>query len=281
MMPAANNPASSMAVETADQPLPGSGTGTSEIEADGTTDRTVGSAIALSHISFAYPDTLPVLHDLSLTVQPGERVGIIGHNGCGKTTLFHLLCGVLCPTTGEISVLGRRLVPGQFYPEVGLLFQDPDDQLFSASVQEDIAFGPLNMGLSPEGISQRVQQAIQITGIAALAERPPHHLSGGEKQMVAIAGLLAMHPQILLYDEPTANLDLRARRRLIQFLQQSSQTLLMASHDLECVLEVCDRTLLFHQGQLIADGPSRDLMGDEALMLSHGLERPYSLAVGC
>ncbi|MGF1568892.1 MAG: energy-coupling factor ABC transporter ATP-binding protein [Nodosilinea sp.] len=234
-------------------------------------------AITAQSLTFAYPDQPAVLRDIALTIQDGERVGIIGHNGCGKTTLFMLLCGVLTPTAGTIALWGQPLQVGQFCPEVGLLFQDPDDQLFSASVWDDIAFGPQNMGLDPAEIEARVNHAVAMTGIHHLLNRLPHHLSGGEKQMVAIAGLLAMTPRIMLYDEPTASLDLRTRRRLIRFLQNSSETLLISSHDLEFVLEVCDRAILIDEGRTIADGPPRQVMGDQALMEAHGLEKPHSL----
>jgi cobalt/nickel transport system ATP-binding protein len=234
-------------------------------------------AIAAHHLCFRYPDSGPVLSDLNLIIHNGERVGIIGHNGCGKTTLFMLLCGVLAPTEGTIHLLGKSIELGQFRPEVGLLFQDPEDQLFSPSVKEDIAFGPQNMGLTEAEITARVQAVLTLTGLEALAERPPHHLSGGEKQMVAIAGLLAMQPQIMLYDEPTTSLDLRTRRRLIQFLQQTSETMLIASHDLEFVLEVCDRVLLIDNGRVIADGDPLVIMGDQERMEAHGLEKPHSL----
>ncbi|QQE66997.1 ECF-type Co2+/Ni2+ uptake system ATPase comnponent NikO [Leptolyngbya sp. BL0902] len=234
-------------------------------------------AIAAQSLSFSYPDQPGVLCGLDLAVHEGERLGIIGHNGCGKTTLFMLLCGVLTPSTGEIALFGEPLKPGQFRPEVGLLFQDPDDQLFSASVRDDIAFGPQNMGLDPAEVEARVAQAAEMTGITPLLPRLPHHLSGGEKQMVAIAGLLAMTPKILLCDEPTASLDLRTRRRLIRFLKNSTETLLISSHDLEFVLEVCDRVLLIDEGRIIADGCPRVVMGDQALMEKHGLEKPHSL----
>lgn len=239
--------------------------------------REQGVAIATHNLTFSYPDSPEVLRDISLEIRAGERVGIIGHNGCGKTTLFMLLCGVIAPSSGEIFLFGRPVVPGQFRPEIGLLFQDPDDQLFSASVRDDIGFGPQNMGLSPEEIEMRVQAALEMTGTEALADRPPHHLSGGEKQMVAIAGLLAMTPQVMLYDEPTASLDLRTRRRLIHFLQQSPETMLISSHDLEFVLEVCDRTLLVDDSCIIADGQPAEVMGNQELMEKHGLEKPHSL----
>ena len=234
-------------------------------------------AIAAQNLTFQYPNRDPVLNSLSLSIHAGQRVGIIGHNGCGKTTLFMLLCGVLAPSSGDISLLDRPVQPGQFRPEIGMLLQDPDDQLFSPTVREDIAFGPENMDFSAEAVSQRVDEALAITGTAFLADRTPHHLSGGEKQMVAIASLLAMQPKVVLYDEPTASLDMRTRRRLISFLQRSTETMLVSSHDLEFVLDVCDRVLLIDNGQIIADGDPMTVMGNQPLMEAHGLEKPHSL----
>ncbi|MEM6519031.1 MAG: ABC transporter ATP-binding protein [Cyanobacteria bacterium P01_C01_bin.70] len=234
-------------------------------------------AIALQNLSFSYPDNPGILQDISVTIREGERVGLIGHNGCGKTTLFMLLCGLLAPQSGNIHLFDQPVEPHQFRPEVGFLFQDPKDQLFSPSVRDDIAFGPQNLGLSEAEVVERVEAALDLTGIRNLAHRPPHHLSGGEKQMVAIAGLMAMCPRILLYDEPTASLDLRTRRRLIQFLQKAGETLLLASHDLEFLLEVCDRVLLIDDGRIIADGEPAKVMGNQTLMEAHGLEKPHSL----
>jgi cobalt/nickel transport system ATP-binding protein len=234
-------------------------------------------AIEIRDLCFSYPDHPHSLRNLTLQVKQGERVGVIGPNGAGKTTCFLALCGLLQPAQGEIQLCGRRVVPGRFCPEVGLVFQNPNDQLFSASVWEDVAFGPHNLGLHPAAIEERVQEALALTGVVELAHRPPHHLSGGEKRMVAIAGVLAMRPQIMIYDEPSANLDMRARRRLIQFLQASHQTLLISSHDLEFILEICERVILMDAGQIVADGPSRQIMGNRALMESHHLEKPHSL----
>lgn len=235
------------------------------------------AAIALHDITFSYPDNPGILQGINVTIREGERVGMIGHNGCGKTTLFMLLCGLLTPQTGTIHLFDCPVEPNQFRPELGFLFQHPEDQLFSPSVRDDIAFGPLNLGLPEAEVTERVEAALELTGIQALAGRPPHHLSGGEKQMVAIAGLMAMCPRILLYDEPTASLDLRTRRHLIKFLQKSDETLLLASHDLEFLLEVCDRVLLIDEGRIIADGDPIAVMGDQALMEKHGLEKPHSL----
>lgn len=233
--------------------------------------------IAITDLCFSYPDRAGVLQHINLTVNQGDRLGIIGYNGCGKTTLFLLLCGILTPSSGRIRLLNHVVTPGAFYPEIGLVFQNPDDQLFSASVWDDVAFAPQNMGLSVEEVQQRVTAALATTGVQELAHRPPHHLSGGEKRMVAIAGILAMRPQIIIYDEPTANLDLRARRRLIQFLQQSQETLVISSHDLEFVLEVCDRIVLMDNGHIVADGTPHQIMRDMELMERHGLEVPHSL----
>ncbi|MEM1241863.1 MAG: ABC transporter ATP-binding protein [Cyanobacteria bacterium P01_H01_bin.26] len=234
-------------------------------------------AIDIDHLCFSYPDRLQVLDNICLRIAPGERVGIIGHNGCGKTTLFMTLCGALTPTSGSVRLMNKPVVAGGFNPQIGLLFQNPDSQLFSASVQEDIRFGPNNMGLSPQQVDERIESVMTMTGLNPLSERPPHHLSGGEKQMVAIAGLLAMMPKIVLYDEPTASLDIRSRRRLITFMQSLQQTMVIASHDLEFLLEVCDRTLIMYQGKIVADGAPRDIMGDDTIMKNYELEKPHSL----
>ncbi|NEZ61605.1 ATP-binding cassette domain-containing protein [Leptolyngbyaceae cyanobacterium CCMR0082] len=237
----------------------------------------ITAAIAIEHLCFSYPDRPQILDNICIQVTPGERVGIIGHNGCGKTTLFMLLCGALTPMSGTVRLMDKPVVTGGFNPQIGLLFQNPDNQLFSASVRDDIRFGPANMDLQPQQVDERVDAAIALTGLQPLAERPPHHLSGGEKQMVAIAGLLAMNPQIVLYDEPTASLDIRSRRRLITFMQGLQQTMVIASHDLEFLLEVCDRTLIMYQGRIVADGPPREIMGDNDLMHTYDLEKPHSL----
>ncbi len=235
------------------------------------------TALTLADLSFAYPSQHAILRQLDLTIAPGERVGLIGPNGTGKTTLFLLICGVLKPTAGEIFLFGQPMRYGAFRPEIGLVFQNPDDQLFSPSVRDDVAFGPQNLGLSKAEVDTRVMESLRTTGTLDLAERPPHHLSGGEKRMVAIAGVLAMRPRFVIYDEPSSNLDIRARRRLIRFLQAATETLLIASHDLEFILEVCDRVLLLDGGRIVADGAPRDILGDPALMQAHGLERPHSL----
>ena len=238
---------------------------------------TAAPALALTALSFSYPRRADVLRAINLTVWPGERVGLIGPNGAGKTTLFLLAGGVLKPTAGRATLFGAPVVPGRFRPEVGLVFQNPDDQLFSPSLWDDVAFGPQNLGLTPTAVRARVEEALAVVGLSALAARPPHHLSGGEKRMAAIAAVLAMHPQLVLYDEPSANLDIRSRRRLIRFLQQAPQAMLIAAHDLELILEVCARVVVLDEGRIVADGDSRQVMGDEELMEAHGLEKPHSL----
>ncbi len=234
------------------------------------------TALNITDLHFAYPEA-QVLRGISLNINVGERVGLIGPNGVGKTTLFHSVCGVLKPTSGTIDLFGTTVKAGQFHPDVGLVFQYPDDQLFSPSVRDDIAFGPLNMGLPPEEVKARVDHALALTGISEFADRAPHHLSGGQKRMVAIAGVQAMRPRLIIYDEPSANLDIRARRRLISFMTDSAETLLVSSHDLELVLEVCERVLLLDAGQIVADGEPIEIMGNDVLMEEHGLEVPHSL----
>lgn len=234
-------------------------------------------ALAVSHLSFSYPDRRDVLHDISLEMRSGERVGLIGPNGAGKTTLFLLTCGVLKPDGGDIVLFGQLMKHGDFRPEIGMVFQNPDDQLFSPSVWDDVAFGPQNLGLSEEEVVSRVEESLSITGVLDLASRPPHHLSGGEKRMASIAGVLAMRPRLVIYDEPSASLDMRSRRRLIRFLQASPEATLVASHDLELILEVCDRVVLMDEGRIITNGDPSRVMGDVKLMEIHGLEKPHSL----
>jgi cobalt/nickel transport system ATP-binding protein len=228
-------------------------------------------------LSFSYPDTPSVLNDVAIEVMPGERVGLIGPNGAGKTTLFLVVCGVLKPAAGEISLLGEPVAFGKFNPRAALVFQNPDDQLFCPTVREDVAFGPQNMGLPKEEVETRVKEALATVGASRFADRPVHHLSEGEKRIVSIASVLAMRPELVMYDEPSANLDIRSRRRLIRLLQSSAETILVASHDLELILEVCQRVILIDEGKIIVEGDPRQIMGDEQLMEAHGQEKPHSL----
>ena len=235
------------------------------------------TALSINGLYFSYPQGKEIFHNLSLQVASGERIGLIGPNGAGKTSLFLLICGLLHSEVGKMLLFGQPIAAGQFRPEIGFVFQNPDDQLFCPTVRDDVAFGPQNMGLSDQEVDRRVNSALETTGMIKLADRIPHQLSGGEKCMVAIAAVLAMQPQLILYDEPSANLDLQARRRLINFLKHSQSTFLLSSHDLELIVEVCDRVLLLNQGKIIADGHPVDIMGNEELMKLNSLEKPYSL----
>ena len=234
-------------------------------------------AISLNNLCFSYEQERAILTDINLEIASGESVGLIGANGAGKTSLFLAVCGILKPTYGEIKLFERQIQTGEFNPEIGLVFQNPDDQLFCPTVRDDIAFGLENIGLPPQEIEARIQAALSLTGMTHLADRISHQLSGGEKCMVAIAAVLAMLPQIVLYDEPSANLDLRARRRLIQFLNSSRETTVISSHDLELIIEVCDRVVMLNQGRIVADGTPEEIMSDADLMLTNGLEVPHSL----
>lgn len=240
-------------------------------------EQIIEMALRISGVSFSYQDSPEVLRDINLEISPGEKVGLIGPNGAGKTTLFLSICGVNKPVKGEVSVLGKPIQSGEFHPEIGMVFQNPDDQLFCPSVYDDVAFGPQNMGLSKRDIEARVSEALIAVGCQALAERPPHHLSGGEKRMVSIAGVMAMRPELVIYDEPSANLGMRSRRRVINLLNDAKQTVLISSHDLELILEVCDRVIMLDNGQIVADGKPREIMSDDVLMTAHGQEKPHSL----
>lgn len=234
-------------------------------------------ALSWENLTYKYANKRLILNKINLSVEVNQRVAVIGPNGAGKTTLFLLTCGLLTPAAGAIYLFENKIKPGKFYPDIGLVFQNPDDQLFCPTVWEDVAFGPENMGLTATEVKMRVEKALSLVGVSSLAKRIPHQLSGGEKCMVAIATILAMEPKLVLYDEPSANLDLRARRRLIDFLQQTAQTYIIATHDLELVLEVCDRVILLNQGQIIADGKPKLVMSDAQLMSNHALEVPQSL----
>ena len=234
-------------------------------------------AISLRNLSFSYGNERSILTDINLEIAPGETVGLIGANGAGKTSLFLTICGILQATYGEIRLFDRPIQAGQFNPEIGLVFQNPEDQLFCPTVRDDIAFGLENINLSPEEVETRINAALSLTGVRHLADRISHQLSGGEKCMVAIAAVLAMLPQVVLYDEPSANLDLQARRRLIKFLQASHETIIVSSHDLELIIEVCDRVVLLDRGRIIADGTPTEIMSDSILMEGNGLEVPHSL----
>jgi cobalt/nickel transport system ATP-binding protein len=225
-------------------------------------------------LRYAYPDGRQALRGVDFLIAPGERVALVGPNGAGKSTLMLQLNGIL-RGQGDVIVAGRPLTEdtlSEIRGLVGLVFQDPDDQLFSPTVFEDVAFGPLYAGLSEGEVRARVQRALSAVGMQDAEARVPHHLSGGEKKRVAIATVLAMEPEVLLLDEPTAGLDPRARRGLIQLLAGLPQTMLAATHDMRLVEELFPRTIVLDEGLVSADGPTADLLASPNLLKAHGLE---------
>ncbi len=246
-------------------------------------------AIELRHLSFHFEDGTTAFRDVSFHVAEGECVGLIGPNGAGKSTLLLHLIGLLPEPgrghgEGEVHLFGERLdhtTRKAARRHVGLLFQDPDDQLFCPTVGEDVAFGPQQMRLGEDEVRRRVADSLGQVGLTGFERRLPHRLSGGEKKRVGLAGLLACGPKVLVFDEPTSGLDPRARRQLIGVIQGLGATRLLATHDLALVAETCSRTIVLDSGRLVADGPTRELLRDDALMHSHGLERPrFDLPAG-
>ncbi len=233
--------------------------------------------LALDALSVGWPGRAPVLSGLSLQLDPGARVALIGPNGAGKSSLFHTIAGVLAPQAGALRLQGQPLLTGGFDPRIALVFQQAEDQLFCPTLAEDVAFGARNLGLPDAQVQARCAQALADCGLSGLEDRPVHHLSGGEKRRACIAGALVMRPELLLLDEPSGGLDLRNRRRLITLLARLENAMLIASHDLELVLELCPRVVLIDQGGIRADGPARAVLGDAALMEAHGQEVPPSL----
>ena len=229
---------------------------------------------------FSYPDGTEVLRGISFRITHGESVAIVGANGAGKSTLLLQLNGYLTAGSGTLRIGDSPLSRENLKiirRSVGMVFQDPDDQLFMPTVFDDVAFGPLNMGLPEEEVIQRVDDALETVGALHLKPRPPYRLSGGEKRSVAIATVLSMSPDIMVMDEPTSNLDPRARRLLIELLKSFLHTKIIATHDLDMVMDLCERTLVIRDGLIIADGPTKEIMEDEDLLASSSLEKPLSL----
>ena len=221
--------------------------------------------VAADGVEFAYPDGRRALHGVDLHVHPGERVALLGPNGAGKTTLVLHLNGILTPSAGSIRIAGLPAQPDhlrEIRRRVGIVFQDPDDQLFMPTVRDDVAFGPANLGLTGDRLAERVAEALEAVGMLEHADRAPHHLSFGERRLVAIATVLAMRPEILVLDEPSANLDPAGRRELAEVLDGLDMTMLMVTHDLPYALGLCRRALIMNHGRIVADGPIGAILGD-------------------
>ena len=236
------------------------------------------AAIELTDLRFSYPDGREALRGADLRIADGERVALLGPNGAGKTTLALHLNGIYRAAHGSIEVGGLAL-DDDTLPEirrrVGLVFQDPDDQLFMPTVAEDVAFGPANLGLSGGELDARVTEALGAVEAIEFANRAPHHLSGGERRRVAIATVLAMRPQVLVLDEPSSGLDPAGRRELVETLQGLAMTQLIITHDLPFALELCDRAVILDEGQIVADGQTSQLLSDAELLAGHRLEMPF------
>ncbi len=233
-------------------------------------------SIEIQDLSFAYPDGHKALEDVSLKIEPCEKVALVGPNGAGKSTLILHLNGILlgngCVQVCGLDVNQKHL--GRIRAMVGLVFQNPDDQLFSPTVYEDVAFGPLYQGLPPDEVQLRVSEALKAVRMGNYTDRVSHHLSVGEKKRISIATVLSMKPEVLVLDEPTAGMDPRARRSLINLLDELPLTMLVSSHDMLMVRELFPRMVIMDEGRIVADGPTRELMNDAALLERHGLERP-------
>jgi cobalt/nickel transport system ATP-binding protein len=236
--------------------------------------------IHIRGIEFTYPDGKQALGGVELDVEAGEHVAILGPNGAGKTTLALHLNGILEPASGSIEVGGLPVLE-ENYPKlrrmVGLVFQDPNDQLFMPSVREDVAFGPANLGVTGDELTRRVESALEVVSGTEYADRPPHHLSGGEKRAASLATVLSMEPDVLVFDEPSSGLDPAGRRQLIETLAGLPMTQLVITHDLPLALELCPRAVIMNEGRVVADGPTRRLLSDEDLLAANRLEFPYRL----
>ncbi|WP_214107983.1 energy-coupling factor ABC transporter ATP-binding protein [Acrocarpospora catenulata] len=230
----------------------------------------------------AYPDGTQALFGVDLSIERGERVALLGPNGAGKTTLVMHLNGILAPSLGTVSVGGLPVTREnlrEIRRRVGLVFQDPDDQLFMPTVREDVAFGPANLGIRGRQLELRVQEALERVGMLDMIDRPPHHLSGGQRRRVALATVLAMEPEILVLDEPSSNLDPAARRELADILRDLEITVLMVTHDLPYAFELCERSVILSSGTIAADGPTTAILADPGLLSRHRLELPCGFTI--
>ncbi len=237
-------------------------------------------AIQVKDVSFDYPDGHEVLKGVNCTIRAGEKVALIGPNGAGKSTFMSLLNGVAMATKGQVMIGGQVVAKDnlkQIRRKVGIVFQDPDDQLFCPTVFDDVAFGPLNLGLPKGEIEARVTEALDTVGLTGFEERSSFHLSFGERKRLALATVLSYQPDILVFDEPSTNMDPLNRRKLIHWLAQSDKTILLCTHDLDIALDVCDRCLMLSDGVFVADGPASDILYNRALLEENHLELPLAL----
>lgn len=236
--------------------------------------------VEFKDVSFRYPDGSEALKGITFRITHGESVGIVGANGAGKSTLLQHMNGCLMPTSGSV-VIGDLPITGKTRREirkkVGMVFQNPDDQLFMPTVFDDVAFGPLNLGMDEASVRERVCGALSRVNSLALQNKPPHHLSSGQKSAVAIASVMAMEPDILAMDEPAANLDPRSRRLLIALLKTFKHSKIIASHDLDLILDVCERCIVIGGGVVVADGSSAEILSNRTLLEQNSLELPLSL----
>ena len=235
-------------------------------------------SLEIHGLAYSYPDGHQALFGVDLSISQGERVALLGPNGAGKTTLVLHLNGLLDAGLGSVTVAGLPVEKENFKEirrRVGVVFQDPDDQLFMPTVRDDVAFGPANMGLDGTELDDRVDHALNLVGMSEFADRPPHHLSFGQRRRVAVATVLAMEPEILVLDEPSSNLDPASRRELADILKDLDITMLMVTHDLPYALELCPRAVVLSGGVIVGDGPTRDILLDDNLMKSNRLELPY------
>ena len=236
--------------------------------------------VQCTDVCFSYPDGYKALKGISFIITHGEAVGIVGANGAGKSTLLNLLMGINMPSSGEINIgdipMTKKTLP-LIRQRMGLVFQNPDDQLFMNIVYDDVAFGPRSMRLDESEVDRRVKGAMETTGIWQLKDKAPYKLSGGEKKRAAIAAVLSMEPDILVMDEPTAELDPRGRRRVINLLKSFTHTRLIASHDMDLIWDLCQRTIVLSHGSILADGNTKDILTNEELLERAGLELPLRL----
>ena len=234
--------------------------------------------LELHGVTHAYPDGHVALRGVDLHVHRDEHVALLGPNGAGKTTLVLHLNGILQPESGTVTVSGLPVSRENLLEvrrRVGVVFQDPDDQLFMPTVRQDVEFGPRNLGVTGDELAARVQGALAAVGMTDYADRPPHHLSFGQRRRVAVATVLAMEPEILVLDEPSSNLDPASRRELAEILRGLDVTVLMVTHDLPYAMELCERSVVLSEGRIVADAPTGEVLSDEALMAQHRLELPW------